>query len=67
MPAPVTLYNRLRASRAKEPDVPPSFQRHAALVRHKLELKFIKSEPAVNHPVDEDPQRNPGRTGRLAE
>ena len=61
-PAPFTLCNRLRPSRAKESDVPPSFQRHAALMRHELEekgyeerargqrffwTKNLKSSPAV--------------------
>ena len=61
-PAPFTLCNRLRASRAKESDVPPSFQRHVALLRHELEekgyeerargqrfcwTKNLKSSPAV--------------------
>ena len=61
-PAPFTLCNRLRASRAKELDVPPSFQRHAAQMRHEFEeksyeqrargqrfcwTKILKSSPAV--------------------
>ena len=64
-PAPFTLDNRLQASRAKESDVLPLLQRHAALMRHEPGEKFyeerargqkscwtkiLKSSPAVAEP-----------------
>ena len=63
--APFTLYNRLQASRAKESDVLPLLQRHAALMRHEpgekvyeerargqksCWTKILKSSPAVAEP-----------------